>query len=155
MTGSPRAVAVVMGLVSGLTALAPAWADAGSLHVQVITVRATGVGPCDDRLVALRPRLRRVSGYRGFELVDDVTRRIPVRTESIILLPGDRVLRLLPKSFVEDVLQLQVRLLAGRRRLVDTNIRMPSGGTMVFGVGPEASAGEEATLFVLKASDIR
>ena len=142
-------------LVGGLCSVDLATARADMFHFQVMTVRATAVGPCDARLAVLRPRLRRVSGYRGFELVDDVTRVIAVRSETAILLPEGRILRVLPKSISADVFQMQVRLLDGRRRLVDTNLRMPTGGTLVVGLGPGVEAGEEATLFVLKASEIR
>lgn len=154
MTSSPRAAAAVFafGLIGHVCVAAPAAAD--TLLVQVITVRASDLGPCDERLNALRTRLRRVSGYRGFEMIDDVTRTVKLRTETAIVLPGGRALRLLPKHLAGDVFQMQVRLLDGRRRLVDTNIRIPNGGTMVFGIGPEKGGGEEAMLFVLKATDI-
>jgi hypothetical protein len=150
-----RAAVAALALMGGLLGAELVGAEPDSFHFQVMTVRATGVGPCDARLAALRPRLRRVSGYRGFELVDDVSQRIAMRTHTVIRLPEGRVLRVLPKSILQDVLHLQVRLLDGRRRVVDTNLRLPTGGTLVFGLGPNVDAGEEATLFVLRASGIR
>lgn len=155
MTPVPRATAAVIGLLGGLAAATATPAFADELHIQVITVRASDVGQCDERLDGLRARLRRVSGYRGFELIDDVSRTVMLRSETAIRLPGGRALRLLPKRIAANVVQMQVRLLDGRRRLLDTNLRIPNGGTMVFGVGPEGGEGEEATLFVLKASDVR
>ena len=156
MTGSPRTAVAVLSMVSGLCAAAPAAVLAESFNIEVMTVRATEVGPSDARLAALRPRLRRVSGYRGFELVDAVKRSLTLRSETAILLPGGRTLRLLPKKLCADFFQMQVRLLDGRRRLLDTNLRMPSGGTTVFGLGSGgADRGEEAMLFVLRASDIQ
>ena len=102
-----------LALVGGLCVADLPLAHAESLQFQVMTVRATGVGPCDERLVSLRPRLRRVSGYRGFELVDEVRRTIIVRSETAIRLPEGRILRVLPKSFIADVLKMQVRLSDG------------------------------------------
>ena len=46
---------------------------------------------------------------------------------------------------------MQVRLLEGRRRLVDTNVRLVNGGTMVFGVGRDARGGDGAVLILLHA----
>lgn len=155
MSASPRVTAVALSFLGGLSASVPASVSAEELRIQVITVRATNAGPCDARLEALKPRLRRVSGYRGFEMVDDVSRTVGVRSETEVPLEGGRSLKLLPKRLSEGTVQMQVRLLDGRRRLVDTNLRMQNGGTMVFGLEPESNTAEEATLFVLKASDIQ
>lgn len=156
MIVASRAAVAAFGLLGGLCVAVSAPAAADTLNIQVTTVRASDFGQCDERLNAIRTRLRRVApGYRGFEMVDDVTRVVTLRAETAIVLPGGRSLRLLPKRLADDVFQMQVRLLDGRRRLVDTNLRIPNGGTMVFGVRPETHGGEEATLFVLKASDIQ
>ncbi len=154
MTGSPRAAVAAFGLLGGLCIAIAAPAAADTVHIQVTTVRASDLGRCDERLNAIRTRLRRVApGFRGFEMVDEISRTVALRTETAIVLPGGHSLRLLPKRLADDVYQMQVRLLDGRRRLVDTNLRIPNGGIMVFGVRPENPGGEEATLFVLKASD--
>jgi len=134
----------------------PMCADAASpetLRIQVTAVRAAESGPSDPELVALRPRLRRLAGYRAFQIVDRQTRTCDWRSEARFPLPGDRQLQLLPKSMDDDVVRMEVRLLEGRRRLVDTNVRLVSGGTMMFGVGRDARAAttDEALIILLKA----
>jgi hypothetical protein len=119
------------------------------LRIQVTAVRATESGPSDPQLVSLRPRLRRLVGYRAFQVVNREERPCGWRTESRFALPGGRLLKVLPKDFKQDMIQLQVRLLEDRRRLVDTSVKVMDGGTMIFGVGRPRS-GEEALLILLK-----
>jgi hypothetical protein len=67
------------------------------------------------------------------------------------VLPGGRKLQLLPKGLDRDVVKMQVRLLEGKRRLVDTNVGVMNGGTMLFGVGRDPRMGDDALIIVLKA----
>jgi len=46
-----------------------------AVDVQVTTVRALEHGPSDAQLVALRPRLRRLVGYRSFQVIGQEKRR--------------------------------------------------------------------------------
>jgi len=133
---------------------APAIAQAApsdtTLRIEVTAVRAADSGPSDPSLVALRPRLRRLVGYRAFQVVNQEARDCDWRSEAHFSLPGGRRLQLLPKSLDDDVVRMQVRLLEGRHRLVDTNIRVMSGATMMFGVGRDARVGDEALIILLK-----
>jgi hypothetical protein len=134
----------------------PMCADAAgpeALRIQVTAVHAAESGPSDPDLVALRPRLRRLAGYRAFQIVRRETRACDWRSEAHFPLPGDRQLQLLPKSMDGDVVKMEVRLLEGRRRLVDTNVRLVSGATMMFGVGrdPRTAGEDEALIILLKA----
>jgi hypothetical protein len=52
---------------------------------------------------------------------------------------------------VNDVVKMQVRLLEGRRRLVDTKVGVANGGTMMFGVGRDRHLGDDALIILLKA----
>jgi hypothetical protein len=124
---------------------------AHALQIQVISVRAAESGPSDPQLVALRPRLRRLVGYRAFQIVNQEVRTCDWRSETRFALPGGRHLQLLPKGYDDDVVKMQVRLLEGRRRLVDTNVRVVSGGTMMFGVGRDPHLGDDALIILLKA----
>ena len=133
---------------------APAIAQAApsdTLRIEVTAVRAADSGPSDPSLVSLRPRLRRLVGYRAFQVVNQESRDCDWRSETHFALPGGRRLQLLPKSLDDDVVKMQVRLLEGRHRLVDTNIRVMSGATMMFGVGRDARVGDEALIILLKA----
>src|SRR5262245_48888165 len=122
-----------------------------ALRVQVTAVRAAESGPSDPQLVSLRPRLRRLVGYRAFQIVNREERPCGWRTETRFALPGGRHLKLLPKGVDRDVVKLQVRLLEGRRRLVDTNVGVTNGGTMLFGVGRDPRVGDDALIIMLKA----
>jgi hypothetical protein len=122
-----------------------------ALRIQVTAVRAAESGPSDPELVSMRPRLRRLVGYRAFQIVNREERVCDWRTEVRFALPGGRCLQLLPKSLDNDVVKMQVRLLEGRRRLVDTNIGVVNGGTMMFGVGRDPHLGDDALIILLKA----
>ena len=121
------------------------------LRIQVTSVRAAESGPSDPKLVNLRPRLRRLVGYRAFQIVNREERPCDWRTEVRFALPGGRHLQLLPKGIENDVVKMQVRLLEGRRRLVDTNVGVMNGGTMMFGVGRDPRMGDDALIILLKA----
>jgi len=131
-------------------ALADASAADG-LRIQVTAVRAAESGPSDPQLVSLRPRLRRLVGYRAFQIVTREERPCDWRAETRFALPGGRQLQLLPKAIDGDVVKMQVRLLEGRRRLVDTNVGVMNGGTMMFGVGRDPRLGDDALIILLKA----
>ena len=140
--------ALSVALVAATAALAEAGAPE-ALRIQVTAVRAAESGPSDPQLVSLRPRLRKLVGYRAFKIVQREERPCALRTEARFALPGDRQLKLLPKSVDDDVVKMQVRLLEGRRRLVDTNVGVTNGGTMLFGVG-KAQGDDGALIIMLK-----
>ena len=145
----------MVGAALGVALVASATlAQAGSpdaLRVQVTAVRAAESGPSDPQLVSLKPRLRRLVGYRAFHIVSREDRQCEWRSEARFALPGGRKLQLLPKSLDRDVVKMQVRLLEGKRRLVDTNVGVTNGGTMLFGVGRDPRLGDDALIVVLKA----
>lgn len=141
-------------LAAGVALLASASVASAApdvLRIQVTAVRAAESGPSDPQLVTLRPRLRRLVGYRAFQIVKREERPCDWRAESQFALPGGRILRLLPKNADDDVVRMQVRLLEGRRRLVDTNVGVMNGGVMMFGVGRDPRAGDDALIILLKA----
>jgi hypothetical protein len=142
--------AAVAAITGGLLLVPPA-AGAENVDIQVTTVRATETGPCDPKLEALRPRLRRLAGYRAYRLVGEQQRSVAWRSTEEFDLGDGRTLLLLPKGMQDQRVMMQVRLLEGRRRLVDTNVRLANGGTMVFGVGRDARGGDGALLILLRA----
>ena len=145
MVGAALGVALA---ASAATALA---GQADTLRIQVTSVRAAESGPSDPQLVNLRPRLRRLVGYHAFQIIHREERSCDWRAEVRFALPGDRKLQLLPKGMDNDVVKMQVRLLEGRRRLVDTNVGVMNGGTMMFGVGRDPRMGDDALIILLKA----
>jgi hypothetical protein len=125
-----RVGVVALGLVSALAMATPA----ESLEVRVVAVRAFDRGPSDKDLMPLRARLRRLVGYRAFQVVQSEQRQCAWRAEEEFALPGGRWLHLLPKGMNEQAVMMQVRLLDGRRRLVDTHVRLNNRGTIFLGV---------------------
>jgi len=144
-----------MCLLTGGPMVAPAAQAADDLAIQVTTVHAADSGPCDPQLEALRPRLRRLAGYRAYQLLDRQQRTVSWRNTEEFDLGGGRTLVLLPKGMSDQRVMMQVRLLEGRKRLVDTNVRLANGGTMVFGVGRDARGGDGALLILLRAVETR
>ena len=142
--------AILVGFAAGVVVV-PVTACAESVAVQVITVRAAERGPCDPQLEAMRPRLRKLAGYRAYQLLGQQQRRVAWRNTEEFDLGDGRSLVLLPKRMADQRVMMQVRLLEGRRRLVDTNVRLVNGGTMVFGLGRDARAGDGALLILLRA----
>ena len=64
--------AVLAAVAGGLLLLPAAGAEVQPpLAVQITTVRATDDGTCDPQLEGMRPRLRRLVGYRGYQLLGD------------------------------------------------------------------------------------
>ena len=135
--------------------LIAAGVQAQALDIHVTTVRAADTGPCDPQLEAMRPRLRKLAGYRAYQLVGEQQRRVAWRNTEEFDLGDGRSLVLLPKGMADERVMMQVRLLEGRRRLVDTNVRLVNGGTMVFGLGRDARTADGATLIILRAQDNR
>jgi len=144
--------AVLAAVAGGFLLLPVAGAEVKPpLAVQITTVRATEDGTCDPQLEGMRLRLRKLAGYRGYQLLGDERRRVAWRETEEFDLGEGRSMLLLPKGMDDQRIVMQVRLLEGRRRLVDTNVRLINGGTMVFGVGRDARGGNGAVLILLHA----
>ena len=146
-----KALGVALVACAGLAQANPP----DALKVQVTAIRAAESGPSDPLLVSFRPRLRRLVGYRAFQIVNREERPCEWRTETRFALPGGRHLQLLPKGADRDVVKMQVRLLEGRRRLVDTNVGVMNGGTMMFGIGRDPRMGDAALIIMLRPEMIQ
>jgi hypothetical protein len=146
-----RPPVLAIGLaVAGAHLLALA-AIARALTVQVTTVRATAAGPSDAQLAPLRPRLRRLVGYRSFRVVREEHRPCVWRSREAFLLPDGRLLHVVPKAMRDETVVMRVELLDGRRSLVDTDVRLQNRGVMLFGVNPETGPADGAMIVIIKA----
>ena len=150
-----RLGAIVLGLVGGTWLVIGAVASASALDVEVMIVHATDSGPTDPTLAGLKPRLRRLVGYRSFHVIQQEQRECSWRNAEEFALPGGRSLHLLPKGMDDQTVMMQVRLLDGRKRLVDTHVRLQNRGTMAFGVGRDGRAGDGdgALVILLRAEE--
>ena len=127
---------------------------ASAIDVQVITVRATTHGPSDAQLLAMRPRLRRLIGYRSFQIVRQERRRCDWQARQAFKIPGGRLMHVVPKGMRDQAVVMQVKLVdyagalkPGGQELVDTDVRLQNRGVMLFGV--DEDAGDSGALIIM------
>ncbi len=142
---------VVLGLAVGALVLLAAQALA--LEVQITTVRAAEHGPSDAHLIELRPRLRRLVGYRSFQIVGEERRHCAWQTSEAFVIPGGRLLHVVPKAMRDQAVVMRVRLTDGARALVDTDVRLQNRGVMLFGVDQDPGMTQGALIIMLRAED--
>jgi hypothetical protein len=143
----------VATLVAAAAAIvAPCLAEA-VVQVQVTSVRAYERGPSDAQLIQLRPRLRRLVGYRSFRIVGQERRDCAWGTREAFTIPGGRLLHVVPKGMREQAVLMQVQLMDGRRALVDTDVRLQNRGVMLFGVDKDAPPEGGALIIMLRAEE--
>jgi hypothetical protein len=148
-----RLGALAVGFVGTTACLLCTSSPALALNIELITVQAAERGPSDPELASLRPRLRRLVSYRAFRVVRDERRLCAWRNPESFVLPGGRSLQLLPKGMDDQAVTMQVRLLEGRRRLMDTQIRLRNRGTMIFGMGRDGGGSDGALIILLRAEE--
>ncbi len=144
------ATPVVLGLVGALVAASSA---AHALQVQITTVRAAEHGPSDAQLVELRPRLRRLVGYRSFQVVREERRQCAWQTAEAFKIPGGHLLNVVPKGMRDQAVVMQVKLIDRRRPLIDTDVRLQNRGVMLFGLGRDERAPDGALIIMLRAEE--
>jgi hypothetical protein len=124
-----------------------------AVDVQVTTVRALEHGPSDAQLVALRPRLRRLVGYRSFQVIGQERRRCAWQEREAFDIPGGRLLHVEPKGMRDQAVVMRVALLDGQRTLIDTDVRLQNRGVMLFGVDTDSRVPDGALIIMLKAEE--
>jgi hypothetical protein len=143
-----RQVALVSVCVVTVLSLAPRQALA--LEVQITAVEASYEGPSDPRLMDMRPRLRRLVGYRAFRVLQDERRNCEWRSPAAFSLPGGRLVHVVPKGMRENEVLMHVSVVNGPRSLVDTDLRLQNRGVMLIGVDDDVHA-PGILLIMLKA----
>ncbi len=123
-----------------------------ALDVQITAVEASLEGPSDARFLQLRPRLRRLVGYRAFRVLQEERRNCPWRSRAAFALPGGRLVHIVPKGMRADEVMMQVRVVHGPRALVDTDLRLQNRGVMLIGVDDDVQA-PGILLIMLKAEE--
>lgn len=108
--------------------------SAAAVDVQITTVVAMPEGPSDRRLLELRPRLRRLVGYRAFRVLHEERRPCQWRSRAAFAIPGGRLVQVMPKGMRDEEVRMQVQVLDGPRELVDTDVRLQNRGIMLIGV---------------------
>ena len=146
-----RRTALVGTAATALSILAAGYCAA--VDVQITTVRAAERGPSDEQLIAIRPRLRRLVGYRSFQVVGQERRRCAWQEREAFDIPGGRLLHVVPKGMREQAVVMRVVLLDGSRALVDTDVRLQNRGVMLFGVDTDSRVPDGALIIMLKAEE--
>ena len=124
-----------------------------AVDVQVTTVRALEHGPSDAQLVALRPRLRRLVGYRSFQVIGQEKRRCTWQEREAFDIPGGRLLHVEPRGMRDQAVVMRVALLDGERTLIDTDVRLQNRGVLLFGVDTDSRVPDGALIIMLKAEE--
>mgnify|MGYP001226874156 CR=1 FL=1 len=148
----PHPLAAACAVAAAMWCSTPA-AAAGDLDVQITTVRAFERGPSDAQLVSLRPRLRRLVGYRSYRVVGEEHRRCTWGNLEAFAIPGGRLLHVMPKGMRDEAVMMQIQLLQGARALIDTDVRLQNRGVMLFGVGQDVRAQNGALIIMIRAED--
>ena len=143
---------VLLGTAAALCVLAVA-GSSEAVDVQITTVRAAEHGPSDEQLVAIRPRLRRLVGYRSFQVVAQERRRCAWQEREAFDIPGGRLLHVEPKGMRDQAVVMRVVLLDGARALIDTDVRLQNRGVMLFGVDTDSRVSDGALIIMLKAEE--
>ena len=148
-----RAHPVAFGIAVGAVSVLVAVVAAHALEVRITTVRAAERGRSDAQLIAYRPRLRRLVGYRSFQVVGEQRRVCPWQTAAAFPIPGGRALHVFPKGMRDQAVVMQVKLLDGKRALLDTDVRLQNRGVMFFGVDQNSSLDDGALIIMLRAEE--
>jgi len=143
----------VLGIAAGALSVLAACALSQALEVQITSVHAAEHGGSDAELVALRPRLRRLVGYRSFRIVHRESRPCRWQIGEAFEIPGGRLLRVVPKTMRDQAVVMQVKLLDGERALIDTDVRLQNRGVMLFSVDQDSRVADGALVIMLKAED--
>jgi hypothetical protein len=143
-----RTMVAVMALGCAFVAEA---ALAEDVVLQVVTVKAAERGETDPELRTLRPRLRKLVGYRSYRMVNDQQRGCTWQVPQQFNLPGGRVLLLRPERLSDQHVVMQVHLLQGDERLVDTDVQLRNQGVMFLAMGRNGLTNDGALLIMLKA----
>ena len=112
------------------------------VELRIETVLATDVvEKLDDRLTGMRKQLDAFR-YSSYRLVQEERRRVSYGKEANFLLPGGRLLQVVPKQHTNDKISLQVMLMEGATPtpLMNTSLLIPNHG-MFFVGGPKHAAG--------------
>ena len=145
-----RRAALVSVCVVTVLSLAPRQALA--LVVQITAVEASYEGPSDPRLTNMRPRLRRLVGYRAFRVLQEEKRNCAWRSPAAFSLPGGRLVHVMPKGMRDGEVMMHVSVVNGPRSLVDTDLCLQNRGYMLIGVDDDVHA-PGILLIMLKAGE--
>lgn len=93
----------------------------------------------DPKLKAMRNQLK-VMKYRSYRLLKEETQNVAWQGSGVFDIPGGRSLVVAPQEFRDKQIALKVRLQHGDKPVLDTTVRIKSGGNFLLG-GPPHEGG--------------
>jgi hypothetical protein len=106
----------------------------------------------DSRLASLRPSFNRLFQYSSYRLIREERRTVGWRKEVELRLPGGRYIVVMPRSYKEGRVALNMMLFDGSRPLVNTALSLRNHGTFLVG-GPQHKDG--VLIIAIRAGTIR
>ncbi len=94
----------------------------------------------DKRLAPLEKQLRPLK-YRSFRLLKEESQKVQRKGNATFDIPGGRSLVVTPQESGTQQLALRVHLQQGGKPLIDTTVRLNSGGNFLLG-GPPHEGGD-------------
>lgn len=172
--GRGLVIVLVLVLLPFLRPIQLAAAPTVTLQAQIFLASNQPATTPDPRLATLIAQLRKALPYANFQLLEAPSGRIDVGQSCRVELPGPgvprgrnmacgpaitrgevpeaRILELTPTAIDRGAIQVQAKIVQGRpvpETLVNTTLRLPSGGTVVIG-GPAYQNG--VLVIVISAS---
>jgi len=113
---------------------------AQTVRVRIGTILASNQSDeIDPKLNTMRNQLK-VMMYRSYRLLKEETQNVSWQGNAAFDIPGGRSLVVTPEEFRGRQLALKVRLQHGDKPVVDTTVRLNSGGNFLLG-GPQHEGG--------------
>ena len=113
---------------------------AQTVRVRIGTILASNQSDeIDPKLDAMRSQLK-VMKYRSYRLIKEETQNVLWQSNAAFDIPGGRSLMVTPQESRGSQLALKVRLQHGDKPIVDTTVRLNSGGNFLLG-GPQHEGG--------------
>jgi len=94
----------------------------------------------DPHISDLVKKLQSVFRYSSYQLLGDSKLNLRIGQEGVVLLPENRVLKIVPTKIKQSRLELQLKILKGKEKTFQTVIQIKNNGSITVG-GPKHKNG--------------
>lgn len=130
-----------LALLATATAAEEAPGAGDEVEVRIDTVLASNAEKAfDPALASLRRPFISLFPYSSYRLIQGEQRRVNWRREAEFMLPGGRYLIVMPRSYKDGRILLNVMLISGTRPLVNTTLALKNHGVFLV-AGPRYGDG--------------
>lgn len=126
-----------------LTALPAGQAKSGQAEINVIvkTILASHEQKFLDRRISpLIQELQSIFGYSSYRLLGDTELKLRIGEEGVVVLPENRVLKIVPIKIKHGRVELRLEILKGKNKTFKTVIQLKNNGIITVG-GPKLRTG--------------